>query len=438
MENQNTRLPFVPNNLFCIPYLPILLLTAFLTANCSGANADYGYAEVKVCRDTTSALARTLGQFADNMGNSLNGTMIIAMHDTILVERAYGFKQLYKEPTGYGNLSWNRLAELKSKPSNQMTMATLFDLASVSKQFTAAAVLKLCADGKLRLTDSLGKYYPGFPYPKITVKQLLTHTSGIPEYFNFPFNIYDTTVFVTNRQLIKALMRQRYPVMFARGSRFKYVNTNYAILADLVSQVTGETFESYVREQLWKPAGMKDAMFFTELVDPDAELKRKHVSIAGNKEYVTVSPKEEYDELHLARGHWRSGALAQYDRLNSILGDKGIYASAEDLVKWTSAFYIKKEIIPAEWVEEVIKCQNRLTNGTLPAEWYGYGVRMEEKDQHGLTVYHGGLWDGFHNVWLYRPSDGLTIVFLSNYYNRAHIGKCNEVLDLVDSVKHNR
>ncbi len=438
MANQNTRPHLIPSNLYCVLYLPILLLTAFLSTTCSGANADYGFAEVKVCRDTTSALARTLEQFADNMGQSLNGTMIVAMHDTILVERAYGFRQLYKESTGYGNLSWNRLAELKNEPSNRMNMATLFDLASVSKQFTAAAVLKLCADGKLRLTDSLGKYYPGFPYHKVTVKQLLTHTSGIPEYFNFPFNVYDTTVFVTNRQLLKALVRQRYPVMFARGTKFKYVNTNYAILADLVSLVSGETFESYVREQLWKPAGMKDALFFTELVDSEAELKRQHISIAGNKEYVAVLPKEEYDELPVARGHWRSGALAQYDRLNGIVGDKGIYASAEDLVKWTNAFYIKKEIIPAEWVEEAIKCQNRLTNGTLPAEWYGYGVRMEEKDQHGMTIYHGGLWDGFHNVWLYRPSDGLTVVFLSNYYNRAHIGKCNEVLDLVDSLKQNR
>ncbi len=438
MDSQSKRTLFITNNLYCILYLPILLLAVSLTANCSRANTDHSYAEVKVNRDTTSALARALEQFADNMGNSLNGTMIVAMHDTVLVERAYGFRQLYKETTGYGNLSWNRLAELKQEPSNRMTTATLFDLASISKQFTAAAVLKLCAEGKLRLTDSLGKYYPGFPYSKVTVKQLLTHTSGIPEYFNFPFDVYDTTVFVTNRQLLKALVHQRYPVMFARGSKFKYVNTNYAILADLVSLASGDTFEHYVQEQLWKPAGMKDAMFFTELVDSDAELKRQHISIADNIEYVKVSPKEDCAQLPLARGHWRSGALAQYDRLNGILGDKGIYASAEDLVKWTNAFYIKKEIIPAEWVDEAIKCQNRLVNGTLPADWYGYGVRMEDKDQHGMTIYHGGLWDGFHNVWLYRPSDGLTIVFLSNYYNRAHTGKCNEVLGLVDSVKQNR
>lgn len=438
MDYQNRCPRFIPNNPYCILYLPVLLLTAFMAANCSGANADYSYTEVTVCRDSTSALARTLEQFADNMGGSLNGTMIIAMHDTVLVERAYGFRQLYKEPTGYGNLSWNRLAELKNEPSNRMTMATLFDLASVSKQFTAAAVLKLCADGKLGLTDSLGKYYPGFPYHKVTVKQLLTHTSGIPEYFNFPFNVYDTTVFVTNRQLLKALVQQRYPVMFARGSRFKYVNTNYAILADLVSLVSGDTFENYVHEQLWRPAGMKDARFFTELVDSEAELKRQQISVAGDKEYVSVSPKEDCAQLPLARGHWRSGALAQYDRLNGILGDKGVYASAEDLVKWTNAFYIKKEIIPAEWVDEAVKCQNHLTNGTVPAERYGYGVRMEEKEHHGITIYHGGLWDGFHNVWLYRPSDGLTIVFLSNYYNRAHIGKGDEVLNLVDSVKQNR
>ena len=208
----------------------------------------------------------TLEKFADMVGARLNGTFIIARHDTVWLERACGYRELFKDPTGYGDVTYNDLAARKREESNKITLSTLFDLASVSKQFTAAAVLKLCADEKLNLTDSLYRFYPDIPYKNVTIKQLLTHTSGIPEYFNFDFGVYDTTMFITNEQLMKVLAVQKYPIMFRRGSQFKYVNTNYAILAAIVAQVSEMPFEEYVRENLWKPAGMKDTRFFTEIV----------------------------------------------------------------------------------------------------------------------------------------------------------------------------
>lgn len=374
----------------------------------------------------------TLEKYADLVGERLNGTFVIARHDTIWVERAYGYLELFKDPTGYGEVTYNDLAAFKRKESNKMTLSTLFDLASVSKQFTAAAVLKLCADEKLKLTDSLYRFYPDIPYKNVTIKQLLTHTSGIPEYFNFDFGVYDTTMFITNEQLMKVLAVQKYPIMFRRGAQFKYVNTNYAILAAIVAQVSGMPFEEFVRENLWKPAGMKDTRFFTEIVGLyPSENSKEYPLVEKGLEYVDVTPMEEYAGK-VARGHWRNAALAPYDRLNSILGDKGVYSNVEDMVKWTNAFYINAEILPREWVDKAIKCQNILSNGKTPAEMYGYGVRMEEKPEHGKVIYHGGLWDGFHNVWLYRPSDGLQIIFLSNYYNRAHTGRCDQLLEIID------
>lgn len=418
----------------------IAVFIGLLTANCSKANAfrnRHNHLEnTTVYADSTTRLVRELGHFVDSICDRLNGTMIIARHDTILVQRANGYLQLFREATGYDTITYNDLAGLRKQEVNQVTIESLFDLASVSKQFTAAAILKLCSEEKLKLTDSLRKFYPNIPYKNVTIKQLLTHTSGIPEYFNFDFNLYDTTFFIDNEQLIRVLEQQRFPRMFVRGSQFKYINTNYAILAAIVAKVSGYPFEYYVRKNLWEPAGMTETRFFTEIVGISPVDLLQHEPAEKGQEYVIAYPMKCLTNRPVARGHWKSGALAQYDRLNGILGDKGVYASAEDLIKWTNAFYIEHKILPKEWVDQAIQYQNKLSNGIQPVEGYGYGVRLEEKEETGFVVYHGGLWDGFHNVWLYRPADGLQIVFLSNFYNRSHTGKCDQILSFVDSLSH--
>ena len=146
------------------------------------------YADLKI--DTTCALAQALGHWIDSACQKLNGTVIIARHDTILVERACGYLQLFRETTGYDTITYEQLGGLRKSDDNKMTMETLFDLASISKQFTAASILKLCSEGKLKLTDSLCKYFPTIPYKYVTIKQLLTHTSGLPEYFNFDIKFF--------------------------------------------------------------------------------------------------------------------------------------------------------------------------------------------------------------------------------------------------------
>lgn len=412
--------------------IAVVCLLALLNVQCANARAGRNEAaRVALVRDSVSNLSKALDEFADQMGTRLNGAMIIARNDTILAERAFGYLQLFKDPTGYGALTYNQLADLKAQESNRMTVDALFDLASVSKQFTAAAVLKLCSEGKMDLSDTLGKYYPKIPYSKVSVRQLLSHTSGIPEYFNFDFSIYDTSIFISNEQLMEVLAEQRFPVMFKRGTNFKYVNTNYAILAAIVAQVSEMSFEEYVRKNLWEPVGMTHTRFFTEVVGVSPKDFLHHAPVEKGQEYVDVFPMKGMTDVPVTRGHWKNGALAPYDRLNGILGDKGVYTNVEDLVKWTNAFYVRCAIMPKEWVDKATTCQNKLANGTIPAEQYGFGVRMERKD-HGRVIYHGGLWDGYHNVWLYRPSDGLQIIFLSNYYNRGHIGKCDELLELID------
>ncbi|MBO7647172.1 MAG: beta-lactamase family protein [Bacteroidales bacterium] len=372
----------------------------------------------------------SLVRFVDAMGANMNGTLIIARNDTILLERAYGYLQLYRSCTNYRGVQESQLENLRLHPDNKMWKTALFDMASISKQFTAAAILKLCQEGKLHLNDTLGKLIPELPYKKVTVRHLLNHTSGIPEYFNFKYDLFDTSAFIDNDQLIRVLSREKFPLDYPSGTRFEYRNTNYAILASIVERVSKMSFEQYVHENLFGPAGMNDTYFFTEIIDTNLRwpaAKKGDIYTQGN--WINPDINEP-----ITRGHRKNGTLALYDRFNGIVGDKGIYSNVEDMIRWTNSYFIHYEILAQEWVSKAATKQNTLNNGILPKQSYGYGLRLEESPSHGLLVYHGGLWDGYQNLWLYRPKDKIQIIFFSNFYNGAHAGKSDGVLNIIDNL----
>ena len=359
---------------------------------------------------------------ANDMSEKLNGVMLVAVRDTVLVEYAYGELKLTGEPP-----------RRDVPENNRITENTLFDLASISKQFTAVAVLQLCAQGKLNLDDTITLYFPNLPYRDVTIRHLLNHTSGIPEYFKFKYTVYGSAAFVDNEHLMRVLEKQKYAKTFPTGSKFEYVNTNYAILAALVAKVSGMSFEEYVHENLFKPAGMNDTRFFTEIVGIDAKQGKTYPAVDPKAEDVNVKPLPT--DIPIARGHRKLTVTAKYDRLNGVLGDKGVYSNMEDMLRWTNAFFIDYKILPKEWVDLASQRENQLKDGTLPTTIYGYGYRIEESPTHGKLVYHGGLWNGFQNLFLYRPSDNVVIIFLSNLYNKAHVGRSGEMLDILDGTR---
>ena len=362
---------------------------------------------------------------AHEMSQKLNGVMLVAVRDTVLVEHAYGELCLTGKPP-----------RRVMRDNNRITRNTLFDLASISKQFTAAAVLQLCEQGKINLSDPITNYFPNLPYSGVTIKHLLTHTSGIPEYFDFKYTVYDSAAFVDNQLLISVLEKNKYAKTFSPGTKFDYVNTNYAILALLVEQVSGMEFEEYVHKYIFEPAGMDNTFFFTEIVGIDAKHGQTYSNVDPKSGYVPVLPLPmgEVVDVPIARGHRGDAKVAQYDRLDGILGDKGVYSNMEDMLRWANAYFIDYKILPKEWVDLATQRENQLNNGALPKRIYGYGLRIEESPEHGKLVYHGGLWNGFQNLFLYRPSDNVIIIFLSNFYNGAHIGRSNEMLNIFDGI----
>lgn len=116
-------------------------------------------------------------------------------------------------------------------------------------------------------------------------------------------------------------------------------------------------------------------------------------------------------EGRVAIGHKYNLKLAKYDRMNGVLGDKGVYSNIEDMLRWANAYFIEYKVLPKELVELASQRENQLSTGTLPANIYGFGLRIEESPTHGKLVYHGGLWNGFQNLFLYRPSDNVIVIF---------------------------
>ncbi|MDR2868567.1 MAG: beta-lactamase family protein [Bacteroidales bacterium] len=342
----------------------------------------------------------------DGLKTQLNGTLLIAFGDSVWFQEANGYLKLYDNPKGYESMTTAERVRLRNQPANLMQTNTFFEMASISKQFTAAAILKLISQEKLALTDSLRKFFPKIPYKSVTIHQLLSHTSGIPEYMDFPEEYYDTTRLLTNLDVINVLIKQNPKPLFAPKTRFKYINTNYVILAAIVAQVSGQSFEEYVRQNIFLPAGMRQTFFVTE--------------------------KDSRQNKSIASGHLKNKEEIPPHFMDGTLGDKGVYTNMLELYKWTKAYFIDYKIIPKKWVDLASQKKNYISGKGKAAELYGYGLRLEDNELYGSLIYHGGLWHGNHHIWLYRPSDKLIVICLSNFRNRAHVGLTTKILQIID------
>lgn len=317
---------------------------------------------------------------------SVNGSIIYADNGTIIYQNSSGYKSL--------------------RTKSLLTPNSLFDLASVSKQFTAGAILLLASHDSLDINDKITDYLPTLPYKNVTIKNLLTHTSGLPEYLDYEKYFLLDTPF-TNQMLVDFLSYKTPKATVTPNVRFKYVNTNYALLASIVEAVTGQKFSEYVRANLFIPAGMNNTYFYPEL--------------------------SKIKNIDKCIGHLGNGAAVGDNILNSVLGDKSVYSTANELYKWYQAYYIEYKILPKKWIDEAITPHNKI-RGVYPSELYGYGVRIEESPENERLIYHGGLWRGFHHVMTYRPEDNVFILFLSNYRNRAQNGQTNRILKILDGA----
>ena len=262
--------------------------------------------------------------------------------------------------------------------------ATNFRLASVSKQFTAAAVLLLAQSGKLSIDDPVRRWLPSLPPAAdgITLQHLLDHTSGVLDYEDLmakPFagQISDAGVL--------ALLEQQDRLNFTPGSTYRYSNSGYALLALVVERASGQSFPDFLRSRIFKPLGMRSSLA-----------------------YVAHGPSIR----HRAWGYSEQDGIWQRTDQNAysaVLGDGGIYSNIDDLARWDAALYddrLLDDAMRARAFGKQVK-----VSGDPEATYYGYGWRV---NQDGSRQWHSGESIGFRNVIVRHPEKHLTVIVLTN------------------------
>lgn len=264
--------------------------------------------------------------------------------------------------------------------------ATNFRLASVTKQFTASAILLLAADGSLRLDQTLAEFFPTFPAygSTVTLRHLLTHTSGVPEYEDL---IADTaTVPVLDQDVLSLLVTEDQP-LFPPGSRFQYSNSGYVLLGLVVEKVSGLRFADFLKENIFRKLGM-------------------HSTVAFENGISTVPERAFGHSPDTVAGSFRR---TDQSLTSSTLGDGGVYSSLHDLRLWAMEL-ARPQVLDARLLGEAMSPQ---VQGSREGESYGYGWYITERA--GERCFrHSGSTVGFRTELQRYPDLGITVIVLAN------------------------
>lgn len=333
---------------------PVAAFVALMTAACSNGG-ERSPPKVEEVDKLMAAYA----------GNVPGASVLVLHNGTALVRRAYGF------------------ADLEARKA--AALDTNYRLASVTKQFTAASILLLMQDGALQLDDSISKWFPDLPLATkpITVRQLLSHTSGLIDYEEvIPADL--------TRQLndadVPQILKSQDRTYFAPGTSYRYSNSGYALLALIVEQVSGKSFSTFLRERIFQPLLMTNTV--------------------AHQESVSVVPHRAYGYT-LENGQWNRTDQSQ---TSAVLGDGGIYSSIDDLARWDAALYDERILTDAS--RELAFTAATKTDD--PRIEYGMGWRITHEEPGGTTLWHSGESRGFRNVIVRYPDYHLTVIVLTN------------------------
>lgn len=296
-------------------------------------------------------------------GKRFMGAVLVAQNGKVLIDKGYGS----------ANLEW----DIPDSPS------TKFRLGSITKQFTAASILLLEERGKLKTDDLVKQYMPDAPaaWDKITIFNLLTHTSGIPSFTSFP-DYRSTEAAATTPEKLVGRFRDK-PLNFQPGEKWEYSNSGYVLLGYLLEKISGQTYKDFIQDNIFKPLGMNDSGY-----DSNAAIIPHRAS--GYTPTPTGIVNAGYIDMTIP---FSAGAL---------------YSTTEDLLRWEQGLFGGKVISPAS-----------LTKMTTPFKSdYAFGLGVRTLNGHKL-IDHGGGIEGFNTQMSYYPDDKLTVIVLSNLNGSA-------------------
>jgi CubicO group peptidase (beta-lactamase class C family) len=307
-------------------------------------------------QDLVSRMNQVVQSFVD--AKQFMGSVLVAQGDKILLNIGYGF----------ANLEWS----IPDSPS------TRFRLGSITKQFTAASILLLEERGKLKTDDPVKQYLPDAPptWDKVTIFNLLTHTSGIPSFTSFP-DYRSTEAMPTTSEQLVARFRDK-PLNFHPGESWEYSNSGYALLGYLIEKISGESYKDFVQENLFTPLRMKDSGY--DLNAPIIERRASGYSPGPN-----------------------GPVNAGYIDMSIPFSAGALYSTTGDLLRWEQGLFGGKLLSPASLKKMTTPFKND----------YAFGLAVRVVDGHTL-IEHGGGIEGFNTQMSYYPDDKLTVIVLAN------------------------
>ena len=285
-------------------------------------------------------------------------------------------KPVYTKSYGYADLENNIPVE----------PATNFRLASVTKQFTATGILQLLQKERLHLDETLTQVFPGFPsYGKnITIRHLLNHTSGLPDYENY---VADTAFNpqIKDQGVLNILMKTDTPY-FEPGTKYQYSNSAYALLALIIEKHSGNSFADYLQQHIFDPLDMNSTIAYERGIS-----KVKNRALGYSKQNDVWILKDQ-------------------SSTSAVLGDGGIYSNIEDLYKWDQSLYSGK-VLPLPFIQQAFN-YNKLNNGDTVH--YGFGWHLKRNANNEQVVYHTGSTTSFRNIFYRIPANKFSLILLTN------------------------
>jgi CubicO group peptidase (beta-lactamase class C family) len=364
--------------------LSIFLVFTVVSANANASKVLSTHMEGLLHRIKSKKTESRLDEIFNKLRSTygFNGAVLISEKDHVIYRKAFGYSDLQSRQ------------ELNTK--------SIFQLASVSKQFTAVAIMMLKSRGLLKYEDKVTKFFPNFPWREVTIRHLLNHRSGIPDYrwFLDPLMV-DKNKPVSNQEMMRQFAIHKPDPYFSTGAHYAYSNSGYAVLAAIVEKLSGTSFSNFMKLAVFEPLGMKHSYVYSKC--------------------------EKQLPPNAVKGYERNGAYeAPNDAFNGITGDKNVYSTVEDLFLWDQALYTNK-LLPQRELLEAFQPGNPELKGYRN---YGFGWRINQHITDKKIVYHSGWWRGFRTFFLRNLNDHSTIIILSNTVNYS-INSLGELYSLI-------
>ncbi|WP_336516554.1 serine hydrolase domain-containing protein [Pollutibacter soli] len=326
----------------------------------------------------------------------LNGNVLVAEKGKVIYSHSFGFAN---ETTK---------VELNEK--------SIFNLASVSKQFTAMAIMMLKEKGKLNLDDEIKKYIPELTiYSGVTIRHLLNHTSGLPDYAKLLDSLWDKTKIANNNDVVTLLAKHKPTALFKPNTQYKYSNTGYAILALIIENVTGTSYSDYMNKTIFRPLKMRSTFVYTPRLTP-----------RDINNFATGYMLDSLNKLVLPDSINETKFVFYSD---GIVGQGRIHSSTLDLLKWDRALYTNK-LLSKEGMEEIFEVATLEDKSKTK---YGFGWYVEESADYGKITNHSGSWPGYVNFIERHVRNDKTIVILQN-----HVNPSMPILEPIRSILYNK